>query len=207
LPEDIHGKPIVVLFVCHTGPVEEGEKLVAPIKAFGSPVGDVVQRRPYVTQQSLLDATQPKGRRYYWKSEYLPKLDPAMISKVFEHAGRIISPHSAIFLFPIDGALNQLSENHSPVGNRDAALVLNITSSWEKAEDDQANIDWARAAWQDMRSFSTGGTYINFLTEDEGDSRIQAAYGANLERLVEVKTKWDPENLFRVNKNIAPRET
>jgi FAD/FMN-containing dehydrogenase len=207
LPEDIHGKPIVVLFVCHTGPVEEGEKLVAPIKTFGSPVGDVVQRRLYVTQQSLLDATQPKGRRYYWKSEYLPKLDPAMISKVFEHAGRLISPHSAIFLFPIDGALNQLSENHSPVGNRDAALVLNITSSWEKAEDDQANIDWARAAWQDMRSFSTGGTYINFLTEDDGDNRIQAAYGANLERLVEVKTKWDPENLFRVNKNIAPRAT
>lgn len=207
LPEDIHGKPIIVLFVCHTGSVEAGEKIVAPIKAFGSPVGDVVQRRPYVSQQSLLDATQPNGRRYYWKSEYLPKLEPEMLSKVFEHAGRIISPHSAIFLFPIDGALNQIAENHSPVGNRDAALVLNITSSWEKAEDDPANIGWARAAWQDMRSFSTGGTYINFLTEEEGDNRIQAAYGANLERLVEVKTKWDPENLFRINKNIAPRAT
>jgi FAD/FMN-containing dehydrogenase len=207
LPEDIHGKPIVVLFVCHTGSIEEGEKVVAPIKAFGSPVGDVVQSRPYVSQQSLVDATQPKGRRYYWKSEYLPKLQPEMLSKVIEHAGRIISPHSAIFLFPIDGTLNQLAENHSPVGNRDAALVLNITSSWEKAEDDQANIDWARAAWQDMRSFSTGGTYINFLTEEEGDNRIQAAYGANLERLVEIKTKWDSENLFRVNKNIVPRGT
>jgi FAD/FMN-containing dehydrogenase len=207
LPEDIHGKPIVVLFVCHTGSVEEGEKIVAPIKAFGSPVGDVVQRRPYVSQQSLLDATQPKGRRYYWKSEYLPRLEPEMLTKVLEHAGRIISPHSAIFLFPIDGALNRLSENHSPVGNRDAALVLNIASSWETAEDDQANIDWARAAWQDMNSFSTGGTYINFLTEEEGDNRIQAAYGANLERLIEIKTKWDPENLFRVNKNVAPRAT
>lgn len=97
--------------------------------------------------------------------------------------------------------------SRSPVGNRDAALVLNITSSWEKAEDDQTNIEWARAAWQDMRSFSTGGTYINFLTEDEDDNRIHAAYGANFERLVEVKTKWDPENLFRINKNIAPRAT
>ena len=78
---------------------------------------------------------------------------------------------------------------------------------WESAEDDPANIDWARAAWQDMHSFSTGGTYINFLTEEEGDNRIQAAYGTNLEQLVEVKTKWDPENVFRVNKNIVPRAT
>jgi len=205
LPDDIHGQPIVMLLVCYTGSVEDGEKQVAKIKTFGSPVADVVQRRPYVSQQSLIDATQPKGRCYYWKSEYLPKLEPELLAKIIEYAGRIISPHSAIFLFPIGGTLNRLSVNHSPVGNRDAALLLNIMSSWEKANDDQANIDWARAAWQDMRSFSTGGTYINFLTEEEGDKRIQAAYGANLERLVEVKTKWDPENLFRVNKNIVPR--
>jgi FAD/FMN-containing dehydrogenase len=205
LPKEIHGRPIVALFVCYSGSLEEGQKVVASIKNFGSPVGDIVQKRPYTTQQSLLDATQPKGRRYYWKSEYLPKVEPDLLKKVMEHAQRIHSPHSAIILFPIDGAVSRLPNDHSPVGNRDAKCVLNIAASWEKSQDDAQNIAWASAAWQDMRRFSTGGTYVNFLTEEEGEERIHAAYGANYQRLVEVKTKWDPQNLFRMNKNIAPR--
>jgi hypothetical protein len=152
-----------------------------------------------------LDATQPKGRRYYWKSEYLPKIDPELLVDVNKHAQKIVSPHSAILLFPLNGALNNLPEDHSPVGNRDAAWVMNIAASWEQSGDDKTNIAWARQAWQEMRKFSTGGTYINFLTEDEGDERIQAAYGNNYQRLIEVKTKWDPKNLFRINKNIAPQ--
>ena len=205
LPEDVHGKPIIAVFVCHTGRIEDGEKLVEPIKAFGSPVGDIIQRRSYVSQQSILDATQPKGRRYYWKSEYLSDLKSEMLSKTIRHAESIVSPYSAILLFPLGRALNQLPEDHSAVGNRDAAWVLNIAASWERAEDDKSNIDWARQSWEDLRQFSTGGTYINFLTEEEGDDRIHAAYGENYERLVEAKTKWDPENMFRKNKNIAPR--
>jgi FAD/FMN-containing dehydrogenase len=204
LPKEIHGKPIVAFFVCHTGPVAEGEKLVAPIKKFRAPVGDIVQRRSYVSQQSLIDATQPKGRRYYWKSEYLPRVNAELLTQVIEHAGRIVSPHSAIVLFPLDGALNRLPADHSPAGNRDAGVVLNITASWEKAENDAANVEWARAAWRDMRRFSTGGTYVNFLTEDEGDERTRAAYGMNHARLAALKNKWDPNNLFRINKNIAP---
>ena len=207
IAKEFHGEPIVVLFVCHTGSVADGERLLAPIKRFGSPVGDVVQRRPYVSQQSLLDATQPKGRRYYWKSEYLAKLEPEMLDNAIEYAGRMRSPHSAIMIFPLEGALNKLADDHSAVGNRDAAFVLNITASWEKAEDDDTNIEWARAAWRDMRRFSTGGTYVNFLTEEEGGDRIKAAYGKNHARLVEIKTKWDPTNLFRLNKNIAPEPT
>jgi FAD/FMN-containing dehydrogenase len=207
LAKEIHGKPIVALFVCYTGSLADGEKIVASIKAFGSPVGDIIQRRPYVSQQSLLDATQPKGRRYYWKSEYLPGLNPKLFATIRRHAAAIASPHSAIILFPIDGALNRLAEDHSAVGNRDAAWVLNITASWEKPEDDTTNIEWARTAWQDMCSFSTGGTYINFLTEEEDDNRIHAAYRHNYDRLVEIKTKWDPANMFRMNKNIAPTHT
>jgi FAD/FMN-containing dehydrogenase len=205
ISKELHGKPIIALFVCHTGSVADGERLVAPIKSFGSPVGDVVQRRPYASQQSLLDATQPKGRRYYWKSEYLPGLEPELIGKVVEHAGRVRSPHSAIVIFPIGGALDRLPNDHSAVGNRDTAFVLNITASWEKPEDDSTNIEWAREAWSDMRRFSTGGTYVNFLTEEEGGDRIKAAYGKNHARLIDLKTKWDPTNLFRLNKNIAPQ--
>ena len=204
LAKEIHGKPIVALFVCHSGNVGEGEKMVAPIKAFGSPVGDILQRRPYVSQQSLLDATQPKGRRYYWKSEYLPRLEPDLLAATIRHAETIASPHSAIILFPLDGALNRLAEDHSAVGNRNAAWVLNITASWDKAEDDTINIEWARNAWRDMHRFSTGGTYVNFLTAEEGDERIHAAYGNNYHRLAEIKSKWDPDNLFCMNKNIPP---
>jgi FAD/FMN-containing dehydrogenase len=204
LPKDIHGRPIVAIVACHTGAPEQGEKLVASIKSFGSPVGDILQRRSYVAQQSLLDATQPKGRRYYWKSEYLSGLKPAMIEKAAEHWQRIGSPHSAIVLFPIGGTLHRLPNDHSPAGNRDATWVLNVTGAWERPEDDAANVEWARAAWRDLRPYSTGGTYVNFLTEEEAGDRIRAAYGENYARLAKVKAKWDPTNLFRANKNVAP---
>jgi len=205
LPKEMHGKPIVALVVCHSGPLDEAEKQLTAIKGFGSPVGDIVQRRTYISQQSILDATQPKGRRNYWKSEYLPGVEPEALAKAVEHAGRMVSPYSGVIFFPIDGALARLPEDHSATGNRGAASVLNIAASWDKAEDDGANIEWARAAWQAMRGFSTGGTYINFQTEDEGIERIRAAYGKNYDRLVEVKTKWDPGNLFHINKNIRPQ--
>jgi FAD/FMN-containing dehydrogenase len=205
LPSDIYGKPIVVLFVCYSGPTEEGLAKVAPIKTFGAPVGDVIQRRTYVSQQSILDATQPRGLRYYWKSEFLPGLSSELFAKVVESAERIVSPHSGIILFPIGGALKGLPEDHSAVGNRDAVVVLNIAASWDKPEEDDTNIEWARASWRELRRFSTGGTYVNFLTEEEGAERIHAAYRMNYKRLVEIKKKWDPGNLFRMNKNIPPR--
>ncbi len=204
LAKEVHGQGVVLLVMCHSGSVAEGERWAARLKSLGGAVGDVIQRRPYVTQQSLLDATQPKGRRYYWKSEYLPALERPVMEAAIRHARAIGSPHSAIIFFPIGGALEQKPADHSAVGNRDAQWVLNITGSWEKPEDDATHVEWARAAWREMRAFSTGGTYVNFLTEEEGGERIQSAYGPNLARLVEVKRRWDPDNLFRINKNIAP---
>jgi len=204
LPKDVHGKPIVALLACYSGKPEEGEMAVAPIKSLGSPIGDVLVRRPYTQMQSLLDATQPKGRRNYWKSEYLPRVEAALCEKLIEHAAKIRSPHSSIVLMHIGGALNSLHDDHSPVGNRDAHYVLNLAGSWEQASEDTANIEWAREAWHDIRSFSTGGVYINFLTEDEGPERTKAALGKGLQRLAEVKARWDPENVFRTNRNIRP---
>jgi FAD/FMN-containing dehydrogenase len=206
LPEDVHGKPIIALFVCDSGKAEEAEKRIAPIKSFGAPVGDVIQRRAYTSQQSMLDATQPNGRRYYWESEYLPGHEPEMLAAAVEHAAGMVSPHSAILLFPLDGATNELPDDHCPADNRDAKTVINIAASWDSPADDDANIAWARAAWQDMRRFSTGGTYVNFLTEEQVGERVHAAYRNNYERLVDIKTKWDPTNLFRMNKNIPPRQ-
>lgn len=207
IDRSVHGQLIIALFVCHTGTIEDGEALIAPFRALGHPVGDIVQSRTYLSQQTMLDATQPKGRRYYWKSEYLRRLDPEMEPLLLEHARRIASPHSAILLFPIDGAISHVPDDHSAVGNRDAALVLNVAAGWDEPAGDVVNTEWARAAWSDLRRFSTGGTYINFQTGDEGDDRIRAAYGRNYDRLVAVKTEWDPDNTFRMNKNIAPRAT
>jgi FAD/FMN-containing dehydrogenase len=206
LAPSIHGKDIVAVFVCYSGRLEEGERLISPLKKLGSPVGDILQRRTYVSQQSLLDATQPKGRRYYWKSEYLPSHSPELLSAVIQHAAGTRSPHSAILLFPFDGPLNRRDVGHSAVGNRDAVSVINIAASWDKPEDDAVNIEWARSAWRDLRRFSTGGTYINFLTEEEGVERIKAAYGVHYDRLAHLKAKWDPTNLFRTNKNIPPAD-
>jgi hypothetical protein len=183
LDPDVHGKPIVMLLACHTGDVAKAEKRLARIKAFGKPVGDILQRRLYVTLQSLLDATQPRGRRYYWKSEYLPGIESEMLAKVVEHAARVTSPHSAVIVFQLGGAVGSRPNDHSAVGNRDAAAVLNIAAAWDKTEEDPAHVEWARSAWRDMRRFSTGGTYVNFLTEEETTDRIAAAYGGNLTRL------------------------
>jgi FAD/FMN-containing dehydrogenase len=204
LPKDVHGNPIVAIFICHSGKIEDGEALIAPLRKLGRPVADIVTRRPYTQMQSLLDATQPKGRRYYWKSHYLAGITGRTIDIAVEHAGRIRSPHSAMLLFQIQGALADLPAAHSPAGNRDAAYVLNIAGSWEKPEDDDANIRWARDCFEATRSLSTGGTYINFLTEEEGRDRIEAAYGrSTLDRLAALKRKYDPANLFRHTKTVS----
>lgn len=204
LPKEIHGKPMIGIFVCHTGNPDEGEKLVAPLRSFRKPVADIVVRRPYTQMQSLLDATQPKGRRSYWKSEYIANLDAKFEETLIERARRITSPHSAILLFQIAGALNELPADHSPAGNRDAKFVLNLAGQWETAADDAANIAWAREAWQAVRPFSTGGVYVNFLTEDEGADRVKDAYGAQtLARLATLKQKLDPEALFRHTKRVG----
>jgi FAD/FMN-containing dehydrogenase len=204
LPAEMHGKPIVALLACYSGDPAEGERVVAPIKSFGSPIGDALVRRPYTQVQSLLDGTQPKGRRYYWKSEYLARIDPALCETAMAHAAKIPSPHSAVILFQLGSALSQHGDDHSPVGNRDARYVLNVAGAWERAEDDAANVAWARAAWNDLKSHSTGGTYVNFLTEDDGADRTEAALGPGLRRLAQVKTMWDPQNFFRTNRNVVP---
>jgi len=204
LPKEQHGRPIVAILACHSGRPEDGERAVAPIKAHGRPLGDILVRRPYTQLQALLDATQPKGRRYYWKSDYLPGIDAALCEEFIAHAAKITSPHSAVILFQLGGALNERGAEHSPVGNRDARFVLNVAGSWEDPRDDAAQIDWAREGWERMQRFSTGGTYLNFLNAEEGEERTTAAFGSAMTRLAAAKRRWDPENLLRINRNIRP---
>lgn len=204
LPKEIHGTPIVALFVCDTGPAEEAQARAAALASFGSPVGNVLQPRPYVQQQALLDATQPNGRRYYWKSEFLPGVEQGLLEACMASLERLPSPHAAILVFPLDGALNALAEDHSAVGSRDTKAVINIAAAWDDPADDDANIRWARATWDEIRPFSTGRTYVNFLNADESAARTHDAYRGNYARLADIKRAYDPDNLFRVNKNIVP---
>ena len=204
LPKEVHGQLIVAILACYSGNPEEGVKVVAPIKSFGRSIGDIMTRRPYLQMQSLLDSTQPKSRRNYWKSEYLSGIESALGEKLITHAAKITSPHSSMILFQIEGALNNMEDGFSATGNRNAQYILTQAGSWEKEEDDNLNIEWAREAWNDMKSFSTGGNYINFQTEDEGSERMEAALGKGLQRLVSIKAKWDPGNMFRSNRNIKP---
>jgi hypothetical protein len=204
LPKEVQGKLIVAIMACFSGNPEDGEKIVSPIKAFGRPVGDILTRRSYIEMQSLLDRTQPKGRRNYWKSEYLSGIEPPLDEKLITHAAKITSLHSSVILFQIEGALNNIADDVSATGNRNAKYILNFQGSWEREEEDKLNIEWVKEAWNDLKSFSTGGNYINFQTEDEGSERMKAALGKGLHKLITIKTKWDPGNMFRSNRNIKP---
>ena len=205
LPEEVHGAPVVGIAVCHSGPLEEGEELVAPIKRFGQPLADTIGRKPFIAHQQFLDTGQPFGRRYYWKSDYFDALPEVADEILIAHAGAIASPHSAVLCMHLGGAAARRPAAETAVGNRTAEYVLNLQGAWEAAGEDATHIGWARDFWSAMRPFSSGGTYVNFLTEDADEERRRAAYGPELyAKLAHIKAKYDPENLFRANQNIRP---
>ena len=205
LPPEVHGKPIVGIAVCHSGSLEDGERAVLPLKEFGDPLADTIAPKPFVVHQTLFDVAMAPGRHYYWKSHYLPEFLEAAGEVLMGHAAKISSPHSSILVFQLGGALARFGETDTPAGNRNAAYVLNVAASWEDPTHTDEQISWARGCWSDMQQFSTGGVNVNFLTGEEGDKRVRAAYGdANYKRLVEIKNKYDPHNMFRLNQNIPP---
>jgi hypothetical protein len=205
LPKEVHGKPIVGIAVCHSGSPEDGERAIRPLKEFGDPLGDIIAPKPFVVHQTLFDVAMAPGRHYYWKSEYLPEFSEAAGGVLMDHAAKITSPHSSILLFQLGGALARFGETDTPAGNRNAAYVLNVAASWEDSEQTDEQVTWARGCWSAMQQFSTGGVNVNFLTGEEGNQRVRAAYGAaNYERLVGLKNKYDPQNMFRLNQNIPP---
>ncbi len=206
LPEEAHGTPMVALVVCHSGTLEQAEADLKPIRSVGKPWADIVQPRDYAQQQSLLDATQPKGMHYYWKSEFVPGLSDGLIETYHAQFVDQKAPANQIVLFQVDGALGEHPEDDGAVGNRDAAFAC-VVQSMSKGDDPavvSANRDWVRTAWQALKPYSTGGNYVNFQTEDEPDDRTAESYRSNLDRLRAVKATVDPTNLFRVNRNIRP---
>jgi FAD/FMN-containing dehydrogenase len=178
---------------------------LAPIRAVGTPIADVIVRKPYVEQQSIVDASWPKGMHHYWKSEFLPRLSNELLDTYRQHAAEITSPASQAILFQLGGAAADQDSAATSFGNRDAAYVFFGAACWAPdAPDPERHVAWARSGSEAIRPYSTGGSYINVQTEDEGESRIRDAYQDNLDRLAKVKDVYDPDNLFRVNRNITP---
>ena len=203
LPQRWHGKPVVGLSVCHSG-ADAGSDL-APVRAVGDPIADLVTERSYTEQQALLDDLEPRGNRYYWKTEYLNALSSELLDAVRDHALNVTSPLSESIVIHLAGALNERADDDGAVGNRDARYMVAFAGQWPADTPDDEHVAWVREAWKGAQPFSTGGNYLNFQTADEDEERLRATYGVNYERLVEVKETYDPGNLFRSNRNIRPR--
>jgi FAD/FMN-containing dehydrogenase len=205
VPKEYHGKPIVGVVCCHTGSLEQARSDLAPLKGLGKPVADLIVEKPYVEQQRMLDATQPKGPCYYWKSEYVSELSEGFLSAFRARAALNSSPMSQIIAFQLAGAMGERPSDDGAVGNRDAGFVCGVAGSWVPNDPNGPKYQqWVRESWEAIRPFSTGGVYVNFQTADEGEDRVRAAYGSNFDRLAAIKKKYDPNNLFRTNRNIAP---
>ncbi len=202
LPEEIHGKPIAAVFVCYCGPIDEGERVLQPLRQFGTPVADAIVPKPFTVHQTMLDAMQPSGRNYYWKSDDLPGLNDGAIDTIVAHSEAITSPTTIVAMFQLGGAASRVAEDATAYSHRNAQHALNCNASWDQG-DPGPHIQWARDFSSAMQPYSTG-VYVNFLG-DEGEDRAKAAYGAQkYDRLVALKNRYDPTNFFRLNQNIKP---
>lgn len=203
LPEAVHGQEVIVLPLCYVGDPAEGEKLIAPLRKFGQAHGEHIGVQPFAAWQQAFDPLLTPGARNYWKSHNFTQLSEGAIDAVIEYAGKLPSPHCEIFIGTIGGQTARVAPEAMAYSSRDANYVLNVHGRWELAADDERCIAWAREFFAKSKPFASGGAYINFLTEDETD-RIASAYGATYNRLKEIKKKYDPANLFRMNQNIKP---
>ncbi|EKP4402632.1 FAD-binding oxidoreductase [Vibrio parahaemolyticus] len=203
LPESVHGKEVVVLAICYAGDPSEGEKLIAPLRDFGDAHGEHVGVQPFAAWQQAFDPLLTPGARNYWKSHNFNSLSEGVIDAAIEYAGKLPSPQCEIFIASLGCAASRPEPESMAYSSRDANYVLNVHGRWDSAEDDQACIAWARDFFAKTKPYASGGAYINFLTQDEAE-RTESAYGSTYARLQEVKKKFDPNNLFRMNQNIKP---
>ncbi len=188
---------------CYVGSPEAGEPVIAPLMKFGNPIESRLQAIPYLQIQSAGDSLFPRGRRYYWKAQFLHQISNGAIDALLDSYARAPN-HSSLLVFQqVGGAIARVPASHSAYANRDAALDCFPIAIWDNPADDEANMRWARDLWNAVRPFSTGGVYANNLG-DEGDERVRDAYGANYARLAAIKKQYDPTNFFRLNQNIRP---
>jgi FAD/FMN-containing dehydrogenase len=196
------GMPITAIFVAYTGPTNGGEAALRPLRELG-PVADQVQEMPYPALQSMLDDGFPPGLHVYWRSDFLKSLPDEAIDMLCDRFASITSPLSALLIEQFGGAVARVPAEETAFAQRDALFNFAVITRWTDAATADTHIAWARRTSEAVQPFTSGGTYVNYLGA-EGAERVRAAYGSKYDRLVALKRKYDPTNLFRVNQNIQP---
>jgi FAD/FMN-containing dehydrogenase len=205
VPAEHYGKPMLAVAAAFVGPPDDGEEALKPLRGLARPFADLSGRMPYAVLQQFLDEEYPRGRHYYWKSAAVAELSDPVIDVVAEYAATQPSPLSTIDVWLMGGALGEEPAGGTAYSGRSAGYLVNPEADWDDPADDAVNLDWARRFIKALEPH-TVGNYLNFpgLLE-EGERQLRASFGPHYERLVEVKTTWDPDNLFRLNHNVQPR--
>jgi FAD/FMN-containing dehydrogenase len=204
LSPEVHGTEVLVLAMCYCGDLDAGQAAVAPLRALGSPLADVVGPMPYAGWQTAFDPLLAPGARNYWKSHSFTTLSDEAIDVFVDYLGRLPGAECEVFCAHLGGAINQVPATATAYPHRDVNFILNVHTRWRDVAEDEKCIAWARGLFKDMEPHATGGVYVNFMPEDEEKRVSQGAYGANYARLAALKHKYDPTNLFRLNQNILP---
>ena len=197
------GIPAIAVIACYCGDVTEGEEVLKPLRAFNSPLADMIQPMPFPQMQTLLDGAFPDGIQNYWKSTFLRELSDDAIGVLVEHANRATSPLASVAVEYYGGAAGQVGVSETAFAQRQAQYSVGILAEWTDTGESQRHVKWARDLSDSLSPFSSGGYLLNFLGE-EGEDTIRAAFGPNYDRLMAVKKKYDPNNFFRLNQNIKP---
>jgi len=203
LPETVHGKEVVVLAIFYSGEISKGQKMIEPLRSFGNLHGEHIGAQPYAQWEQAFDPLLTPGARNYWKSHNFIDLSDGVFDSIIKYAGKLPSSQCEIFVGCISGAANRVASDAMAYQHREVKYILNVHGRWELESDDKKGIGWARDFFQDSAPFASGGAYVNFMTEEEGD-RVAAVYGDNFNRLSQIKNKYDPENFFHLNQNIKP---
>jgi hypothetical protein len=203
LVPEVHGTDIVALALFSPQAPDAVAPILEKVRGFGQAVGEHVGAMPYEAWQKVFDPLLAPGARNYWKSHNFTHLSDDAIDVVLHYAGNVPTPHCEIFLGLIGGKANTRPPDATAYPHRNVQFAMNVHGRWADAEKDEACIGWARDLFKAAAPFATGAVYVNFMTQDEGE-RVRAAYGSNYERLVQLKRKYDPTNLFRMNQNIRP---
>jgi FAD/FMN-containing dehydrogenase len=204
-PEEMQDQNVLILVGVYSGPIEQGEQVIRPLCEFDTPIADLSGPVSWLEAQRFFDANYPDGKRYYWKSIYLDRLSDEAIEVLVERAVERPSVDSNVGVWYLGGAYSRVGADETAVGRRDAEVMIGLEANWSEPEHSDANIRWARDTHARLRPFSSGGSYVNFggYAEDSHEV-VRDVYGRNLERLADVKRRYDPANLFRTNHNIPP---
>jgi FAD/FMN-containing dehydrogenase len=204
LPQDVHGTEVLVLALCYAGDPAAGEKAVAPFKAIGKPIADVVGPAPFTAWQTAFDPLLTPGERNYWKSHDFIEISDGLIEVLLGAIRTLPSPQCEVFMGNLGGAVNRVAVGATAYPHRDINFVMNVHTRWSSPSEDKVCVAWARALYDAAAPFATGGVYVNFMPDDEAQRVRTGAYGPNYDRLSKIKAKYDPKNLFRTNQNVAP---